>query len=57
MASHSSMLAWKVPWTEEPHRLQSMGLQRVKHDQMMSVPTIWNCLVKFSYFTHETSEA
>ena len=29
MATHSSTLAWKTPWTEEPGRLQSMGLQRV----------------------------
>ena len=32
MASHSSILAWRMPWTEEPGRLQSMGLQRVGHD-------------------------
>ena len=32
MAPHSSTLAWKIPWTEEPGRLQSMGLQRVGHD-------------------------
>ena len=32
MATHSSTLAWKVPWTKEPCRLQSMGLQRVRHD-------------------------
>ena len=32
MATHSSILAWRVPWTEEPGRLQSMGLQRVGHD-------------------------
>jgi len=32
MASHSSTLAWKIPWTEEPGRLQSMGLLRVGHD-------------------------
>ena len=32
MATHSSILAWKIPWTEEPGRLQSMGLQRVGHD-------------------------
>ena len=32
MATHSSILAWKIPWTEEPGRLQSMGLQRVEHD-------------------------
>ena len=30
--THSSTLAWKIPWTEEPGRLQSMGLQRVGHD-------------------------
>ena len=32
MATHSSTLAWKIPWTEGPGRLQSMGLQRVGHD-------------------------
>ena len=32
MATHSSTLAWKIPWTEEPGGLQSMGLQRVRQD-------------------------
>ena len=32
IAIHSSTLAWKIPWTEEPGRLQSTGLQRVGHD-------------------------
>ena len=32
MATHSSILAWKIPWTEEPGRLQSTELQRVGHD-------------------------
>ena len=32
MAIHSSTLAWKIPWTEKPDRLQSMGSQRVGHD-------------------------
>ena len=32
MANHSSTLAWKILWTEEPGRLQSMGSQRVRHD-------------------------
>ena len=32
MATQSSILAWKIPWTEEPGRLQSMGSQRVRHD-------------------------
>ena len=31
MATHSSILAWKIPWTEESGRLQSMGLQKVGH--------------------------
>ena len=31
-ATHSSILAWKIPWMEEPGRLQSMGSQRVRHD-------------------------
>ena len=30
--THSNILAWKIPWTEEPGRLQSMGLQKVRHD-------------------------
>ena len=32
MAIHSSILAWRIPWPEEPGRLQSMGCQRVRHD-------------------------
>ena len=32
MATHSSILAWRVPWTEEPGGLQSTGLQRIGHD-------------------------
>ena len=32
MATHSSILAWRVPWMEEPSGLQSMGLLRVRHD-------------------------
>ena len=32
MSTHSNILAWRIPWTEEPGRLQSMGLQRVGHD-------------------------
>ena len=32
VAAHSSILAWKIPWTEEPGGLQSMGSQRVEHD-------------------------
>ena len=32
MATHSSVIAWRIPWTEEPDGLQSMGSQRVRHD-------------------------
>ena len=32
MATHPSILAWRIPWTEEPGRLWSMGLQRIRHD-------------------------
>ena len=32
MATHSNILAWRIPWTEEPGELQSMGSQRVRHD-------------------------
>ena len=34
MATHSSILAWRIPRKEEPGRLQSMGLQRVRHDRV-----------------------
>ena len=37
MATHSSTLAWKIPWREEPCRLQSMGSQRVGHDSTTSL--------------------
>ena len=37
MATHSSILAWKIPWTEEPGRLQSMASQRVGHDWATSL--------------------
>ena len=37
MATHSSILVWKIPWTEEPGRLQSTGLQRVQHDEQQTL--------------------
>ena len=40
MAPHSSTLAWKIPWMEEPGRLQFMGLQRVGHDWATSLSRI-----------------
>ena len=41
MAIHSSILAWKVSWTEEPGGLQSMGLQRAEHDYMHALHQDW----------------
>ena len=49
MAIHSTTLAWKIPWTEEPDRLQSMLSQRVGHDSVTSVGK--------SYQNKETSQA
>ena len=40
MATHSSTLAWKIPWTEETGRLQSMGSQRVGHDRVTSLVSL-----------------
>ena len=39
---HSSILAWRIPWTEEPSDLQSMGLQRVRHDCFHALPCSLN---------------
>ena len=41
MAIHSSTIAWKIPWTEEPGRLQSMGSQRVGHDRAIFTIGSW----------------
>ena len=44
MATHSSVLAWKIPWTEEPGELQSMGSQRVRHDWSDLALTYWEII-------------
>ena len=41
-ATYSSIFAWRIPWTEEPGRLQSMGLQRVGHDWATNTWTFYN---------------
>ena len=43
MATHSSILAWRLPWTEEPGRLQSMGSQRVGHNKATITHTVSSC--------------
>ena len=46
MATHSNTLPWKIPWTEEPGRLQFMGSQRVRHDWTISLSLSFTFLVK-----------
>ena len=65
MATHSITLAWRIPWMEEPGRLQSMGLQRVGHDWATSLHFLWIypaenlneaeksvTMFKFGWFSH-----
>ena len=52
MATHSSILAWRIPWTEEPGGLQSMGLQRVGHDMKQLSTYICIFLHKVIYRTN-----
>ena len=42
MATHSSSLAWRVPWTKEPGGLQSIGLHRVRHDRSDSAAAVFS---------------
>ena len=44
MAPHSSTLAWKIPWAEEPGRLQSVGSQRVEHIRVTSLSLFTSCI-------------
>ena len=63
METHSSILAWRIPWTEGPGRLQSMGLQRVRHDwsdlacmhmyiSMQKHVNVYISIYTHIYFTH-----
>ena len=53
MATHSSIHAWKIPWTKEPGRLQSMGSQRVRHDERLHF--IFKTCLGVSYFFKKLS--
>ena len=62
MATHSSTLAWKIPWMEKPHRLQSMGSQRVRHDWALWVASSikvcwWQTSISPECWTHDISIA
>ena len=46
MATHSSILSWRIPWTEEPRMLQTMGLQRVRHNWANQMFFISPCILK-----------
>ena len=47
MATHSSILAWKIPWTQEPGRLQTTGSQRVRHDSFTLLGEVYiGCLAQ-----------
>ena len=52
MATHSNILAWRIPWTEEPGGLQSMGSQRVRHDWATSL----HFFTSLSYYTVNSCE-
>ena len=54
MATHSSILAWRIPWTEEPHGLQSVGSQRVSHDWMASL-SLPHCGQILYHLSHQES--
>ena len=52
MAKHSSILAWRIPWKEEPDGLQSVGLHRVRHNWTTYTFTVMQCLLVI-YCKHE----
>ena len=57
MATHSSILTWRIPWTEEPGRLQSMGLQRVKHGWVTYTHTLIHTLTNTHTYTFSKCHA
>ena len=53
MATHSSILAWRIPWTEKPRGLQSVGLQRLEHDLVTKqIAPALSLLLLLSHFSH-----
>ena len=54
MVTHASIAAWKIPWTEEPGGLPSMGSQRVRHDSATQQKQVINkaCEINFNYLIH-----
>ena len=56
MATHSSILAWTIPWSEDPGRLQSMGLQRVGHEWEISLLILDYDLDQLGYYLAEEAQ-
>ena len=56
MATHSSVLAWEIPWTEKPGRLQSMGSQRVRHDWVTKYILMIGCIKGLYYYSKWSGE-
>jgi len=54
MATHSGILAWKIPWTEELGGLQSMGLQRVRYDRATSLSLLCIKYINSKELLHKT---
>ena len=52
MATHFSILAWKIPWTEEPGELQSMGSQKVRHNSHTQHIHTHNCMRYLCFWIH-----
>ena len=55
MATHSSILAWRIPWMKEPGRLQSIGLQRVGHDGATSLSLSLNSVITYIEIEYKNS--
>ena len=53
-AIDSNILAWKIPWTEDPGRLQSMGSQRVRHDSVTEQQQQYHMVFVFLFLTYFT---
>ena len=50
MATHSSILAWRTPWTEEPGGPQSIGLQRVRHNRVTNICCVYFTIITCVYY-------
>ena len=57
MATHSSILAWRIPWTEETDELQSMGSQRVRHDLVTKQQFMRNTVHELKRRCHSSDHA